>query len=454
MGCSTSSAVESQTGTYAGFECGEMIGEGSFGKVYSFDSTSGTKGTKSYVGHKSHAVKIVQKEKAAEHEANMWRYATGHENVVALLDSFLRHGVTHLVMEKCLDSLHQRLARKLPAGEAEWQMSCIFRGMLKGVEFVHNRGVVHRDLKPDNFLLGGEDGWTVKICDFGSAVLMPPEGGKLINSCGTPVFMSPEMISGKGYGGATDMWSLGATVYWCLYGDFPYMVHGVPPDDDRVCEAILQGEPEPSFLAACDTEQDFSPQSSQTSQLSNQAGAKSEESQFPSKSFFADWRVDRIGLTFVGLPPGKVKVKKVLGYTSADAQDIAPGDTLVAVNGLNVQRLKSAQFQNLMKKRPLAMLFSSEGSDGSCGECGRLLPTKGVEQFARSLLERVPSKRHTATEALQSPCLRSSTVIPCAPIFHEAIHNPSPVSSEPIPCVPLSHEVKLGAQTSDDCSWI
>mmetsp|Transcript_32252 Transcript_32252/g.55919 ORF Transcript_32252/g.55919 Transcript_32252/m.55919 type:complete len:444 (-) Transcript_32252:185-1516(-) len=443
MGCSSSSAVARQTGTYAGFECREKIGEGTFGQVYAFDSTSGTKCC---------AVKLIEKEKVAKHEAQMWRYVSGHENVVGLFHAFLRHGIYHLVMEKCLDSLHHRLAGKLSSGEAELQMGRIFREMLTGVEFVHSRGVVHRDLKPDNFLLGGEDGWTVKICDFGTAVLMPPGAGKLHSCCGTPLFMSPEMLSGKGYGCATDMWSLGATVYWTLYGDFPYMVHGVPPDDDKICEAILEGEPEPSFLAACDTEKEFSREPSQGYRDDQQVPV---QSQVETKPFFVDWKVDRIGLTFVGLPPGKVMVKQVLPYTSADAQDIAPQDMLDAVNGLDVRRLTSNQFKNLMQKRPLAMLFSTGASNNNGGGYGRLLPTKAVEKFARALLDRSPCKRCTATEALQSPCLHSSEVIPCAPVFHEALQSSSQFPSEGSPCTPLFHqEVKFGIQLSDNFSTI
>jgi len=148
-------------------------------------------------------------------------------------------------------------------------------------------------------------------------------------------------------------------------------------------------------------------------------------------------------------------VKQVLPYTSADAQDIAPQDMLDAVNGLDVRRLTSNQFKNLMQKRPLAMLFSTGASNNNGGGYGRLLPTKAVEKFARALLDRSPCKRCTATEALQSPCLHSSEVIPCAPVFHEALQSSSQLPSEGSPCTPLFHqEVKFGIQLSDNFSTI
>eukprot|EP00973_Karenia_brevis_P011530 1559628-Karenia_brevis.AAC.1 len=108
--------------------------------------------------------------------------------------------------------------------------------MLHGVQRVHAAGVVHRDVKPSNFLLGGDEGWTVKICDFGLAILWQPGCEPLLGSCGTAPYMSPEMLGEAGYGSATDMWSLGVSVYWMLYGEFPYR----PPPG---CLAVPAGSP-------------------------------------------------------------------------------------------------------------------------------------------------------------------------------------------------------------------
>merc|ERR1712032_479050 len=115
----------------------------------------------------------------------------------------------------------------------------------------HEVSIVHRDVKPENFLLGGEHRSTVKLIDFGLSARKPREGG-LTGHYGTAPYMSPEMVSDKPYAEATDIWSLGATVYVCLYGDLPYL----PPEhltkdgrvDSKVIRhAIMVGEPEPAF---------------------------------------------------------------------------------------------------------------------------------------------------------------------------------------------------------------
>lgn len=125
-------------------------------------------------------------------------------------------------------------------------VSRIIGEMLLGLEFIHSQGIVHRDLKPGNFLLGGEDGQTIKICDFGLAAVMPEEG-QLFRSCGSPSYMSPEVVAKTGYTTKTDVWSLGATLYVLLYGALPYVK---PNGDNR--EAIKLGLPAPKFQVASD----------------------------------------------------------------------------------------------------------------------------------------------------------------------------------------------------------
>jgi len=85
----------------------------------------------------------------------------------------------------------------------------------------HHKYNHHRDIKPDNFLVGGEGGQVVKLCDFGLSALIPREG-VVAGIFGTAPFMSPEMLYGRWYDDKTDVWSFAVIVYALLFGSFPY----------------------------------------------------------------------------------------------------------------------------------------------------------------------------------------------------------------------------------------
>jgi serine/threonine protein kinase len=123
----------------------------------------------------------------------------------------------------------------------------IFFQMFKGIVHVHSLNVVHRDIKPDNYLVGGQDGQTVKLCDYGLSATLP-KSGKLPGVYGTAPFMCPEMLSGRSYDEKADVWSLAALVYVLLFGNFPYM----PKEQSSkgMKAAIIEGAPAPKFEPA------------------------------------------------------------------------------------------------------------------------------------------------------------------------------------------------------------
>lgn len=96
---------------------------------------------------------------------------------------------------------------------------------------LQSKGVVHRDLKPQNLLLHYAGTTTpspsqikIKIADFGFARFLP---GKMMAAtlCGSPMYMAPEVIMSKGYDAKADLWSVGTIVYQCLTGKAPFQAN-------------------------------------------------------------------------------------------------------------------------------------------------------------------------------------------------------------------------------------
>lgn len=98
---------------------------------------------------------------------------------------------------------------------------------MRGLEYLHSKGVAHRDLKTENILL--DENQHVRITDFGFACFTYDKmGNKLLLSdtqCGTPEYMAPEIYSGKVYDARiSDVWSSGIILFEMLTGDVPFQV--------------------------------------------------------------------------------------------------------------------------------------------------------------------------------------------------------------------------------------
>ena len=169
---------------------------------------------------------------APEHEARLLREALAlsrarHDNVVEVLDAGIsREGqvylVTELVEGRSLAGLLAARGR-LSVGDT----LRIGRELLAALQQVHNAGVVHRDVKPDNILVRwnqSQRAWQVKLVDFGTAKFEGADAkltrvGEVI---GTPEYMSPEQLLDEALDHRTDIYSLGITLYECLTGKVPF----------------------------------------------------------------------------------------------------------------------------------------------------------------------------------------------------------------------------------------
>jgi serine/threonine protein kinase len=145
-----------------------------------------------------------------------------HPHILPLYDSGQAAGLLYYVMPFVEgESLRQRIAREtqLPLDTALQ----ITREVASALQYAHERGVVHRDIKPDNIMLSGTH---AVVADFGIARALDAAGAEQLTrtgmAIGTPQYMSPEQAGGAALDGRADQYSLACTLYEMLTGQPPF----------------------------------------------------------------------------------------------------------------------------------------------------------------------------------------------------------------------------------------
>ena len=142
-----------------------------------------------------------------------------HPNIVAVYDYGEDGKIAYIVMEYAPGTELKKIldqGSRLPPAEAVRIMD----GVLGGLQYSHERGVVHRDIKPGNIILS-PDG-TVKIADFGIARIESSSMTQAGTVMGTPAYMSPEQFMGQTVDARTDIYSSGVMLYQLLTGERPF----------------------------------------------------------------------------------------------------------------------------------------------------------------------------------------------------------------------------------------
>ena len=169
-------------------------------------------------------------------------------HVVAVYDAVEERDAVWLVMELVrAPSLEALVRRRGPLDPA--LAACIGRGVLDALDAAHAVGVVHRDVKPANVLVGTGDGAvdgcpgvTIKLTDFGVAALRDESGLTLPGLIvGSPSYMAPEQASAGDVGPAADLWALGALLYFAQEGVAPYAGDTAL----ATASAVVHGRPRP-----------------------------------------------------------------------------------------------------------------------------------------------------------------------------------------------------------------
>uniref|UniRef100_A0A8D2ZTZ5 non-specific serine/threonine protein kinase n=1 Tax=Scophthalmus maximus TaxID=52904 RepID=A0A8D2ZTZ5_SCOMX len=216
-----------------------MINKGSFAKVM--------EGLHIGTGEKV-AIKVIDKKKARQDSyvlKNMKReprihQMVRHPHIVVLFETLETENSYYMAMELCAGGdLMDRICERKRLEEREVRRYT--RQILSAVEHLHKHGIVHRDLKIENFLLDEHN--NIKIVDFGLSNTLKAESLslELLNTqCGSPAYAAPELLAHRKYGPKVDVWSVGVSMFAMLTGTLPFTVE--PFNIKQLHQKMVKGE--------------------------------------------------------------------------------------------------------------------------------------------------------------------------------------------------------------------
>ncbi|XP_075045692.1 protein kinase C zeta type isoform X2 [Mixophyes fleayi] len=221
------------------FDLIRVIGRGSYAKVLLVrlkknDQAYAMKVVKKELVHDEEDIDWVQTEK------HVFEQASNNPFLVGLHSCFQTPSRLFLVIEYVNGGdlmFHMQRQRKLPEEHARFYAAeiCI------ALNFLHERGIIYRDLKLDNVLLDADG--HIKLTDYGMCKEGLGPGDTTSTFCGTPNYIAPEILRGEEYGFSVDWWALGVLMFEMMAGRSPFDIITDNPDmntEDYLFQVILE----------------------------------------------------------------------------------------------------------------------------------------------------------------------------------------------------------------------
>ncbi|XP_058250840.1 serine/threonine-protein kinase PLK3 isoform X2 [Hemibagrus wyckioides] len=196
---------------------GKLLGKGGFARCYEMTDLSSNKMYAVKVIPQSRVSKPHQRDKITN-EIELHK-TLQHKHVVKFSHHFEDQDNIYIFLELCS---RKSLAHIWKARHTltDPEVRYYLRQIISGLKYLHNKGILHRDLKLGNFFVN--ENMELRLGDFGLAAKLETVEQRKKTICGTPNYLAPEVLNRQGHGTESDVWSLGCVMYTLLCGNPPF----------------------------------------------------------------------------------------------------------------------------------------------------------------------------------------------------------------------------------------